>query len=251
MSLTSRLREALRDKTGSVMIDSAVSSVALGLITVSTVSLFAVFLTYSNANADNLDQDRANRNAVSQIVTLKGDDVTNRPEVRSYDGESVKVWANDSNGQTVIYASDSECNAPSIDGCRFASQHLISGQGSVSEDQKRDIHVTDDSDTEYDLKVPTNTKSIRYLFTDVPVGSTLIVHPGEDTTVDLPLMRHTIPLPGADQDRDSDGKLKYVSGIIELPKKVEGWHAFTVEVIDHEKNKVAVKPFFYTLDKAE
>lgn len=251
MSLTSRLREALRDKTGSIMIDSVVSSATLAIFTVSTVVIFAVFLTHSSTNAEKLDRDRTNRNAVSQIVALKGDELTSSPEIRTYDDESVKVWTEDSNGQTVIYASNPECNAPELSGCRYASQHLISGQGSVADDMKRDIRITDDSGTEYDLKVPADTESIRYLFTEVPVDATLTVHPGENTDTGLPLMRQDIALPGDDQDRNKDGELKYVTGVIELPEKVSNWHTITIEVRNKDKSKVAVKPFFYTLDKAE
>ncbi|MGP5049300.1 hypothetical protein [Glutamicibacter ardleyensis] len=251
MSLTSRLRGALRDTHGSVMIDSAVSAAALGLFTVSTVSLFAVFLGHATNTSENLDQDRANRNAVSTIVALKGDGLSGTPEVRTYDGDRVKVWTDESAGQSIVYASNPECGAPNLDGCRYASQHLISGQGATADGHKRDISISDSTDDEYDLRVPLNVQSIRYLLTDIPVGSKLVVHPGEDTDNGLPLMRQEIPLPGTSQDRDNDGTLEYVSGVIELPEKLDRAHNITVEVLDRNAEIVPAKPLFYTLDKAE
>lgn len=251
MPLTSRVRGALRDTRGSVMIDSAISAAALGLFTVATVSLFAVFLGHADNTSENLDRDRANRNAVSTIVALRGDGISGTPEVRTYDGERVKVWSDESAGQSIVYASNPECGAPNLDGCRYASQHLISGQGATADDRKRDISISDSTQGEYDLRIPSNVQSIRYLLTDIPVGSKLVVHPGEDTENGLALMRHEIPLPGDDQDRDDDGTLEYVSGVIELPKKLEGSHSITIEVLNKDTEAVPAKPLFYTLDKAE
>ncbi|MGP4994564.1 hypothetical protein [Glutamicibacter ardleyensis] len=249
MPLTSRVREALRDKAGSIMIDSAISATTLGLVTVSTVTLFAVFLGHANTNIENLDQDRANRNAVSHVVALKGDEVNSTPDIRIYEGHEVKVWSNEANGQNVIYASNPECGAPDLTGCRYASQHLISGQGATADEKKRDISITDSTDNEYELVIPANSQSIRYLLSDVPVNSTMVVHPGADTTKGLALMRQEILLPGPDQDRDDDRSIKYVSGVIELPEKLKNEHSISVEVLNSGKDRVATKPFFYTLDR--
>lgn len=251
MSLASRARRALCDNRGSVMIDAAVSSATLGLVTVATVSLFAVFLNHATTTSENLDQDRANRNAVSTIVALKGDGISGTPQIRAYDGQRVKVWSSDVDGQSIVYAANPDCGAPNVDGCRYASQHLISGQGATSDDHKQDIPITNSDGDEYDLSIPPDVESIRYLLTDIPVGSRIVVHPGEDVEEGLPLMRHEIKLPVANQDRDDDGNLDYVSGVIELPDKLSTAHSISVEVLDEDDDRVPAKPFFYTLDGAE